>query len=77
MLIVSSVLCSLNELVTPKIPLRNTPAKIILEVYKEVLVIVYMHMKIFGKSISRNVIVKKILKNIIKYVHIYSFKCIK
>ena len=59
MLIVSSVLCSPNELVTPKIPLRNTPAKIILEVYKVVLTIVYMQIKTFDKSISRNVTVNK------------------
>lgn len=61
MLIVSSVRCSLNELVTPKILLRNTPAIIILEVYKVVLVILYMYMKTFDKSISRNVTVEKIL----------------
>ena len=59
MLIVSSVLCSLNELVTPKIPLRNTPAKIMLEVYKVVLAIVYMHIQTFDTSVSRNVTVKK------------------
>lgn len=61
MLIVSSVRCSLNALVTPKIPLRNTPAIIILEVYKVVLVILYIYMKTFDKSISRNVTVEKIL----------------
>lgn len=56
---------------------QNTHIYIILEVYKVVLVILYIYMRAFDKSISRNVTVEKILLNMIKYIHIYSFKCIK
>lgn len=52
MLIVSSVKLLTKCVSDTQITLRNTPAIIILEVYKVVLVILYIYMKTFDKSIS-------------------------